>query len=839
MKSSLRIILVLCLLLLSGSISYAHTLSDWKALETEYFLVYYLPDYEHQALETLYYLEEYRTMIEELTGNYHHQQTSVVIQDLGMIENAYAAPLAHKIGIFIGNPSTYTMFHTQESWLRLLAVHEYTHIKQLTYASGISGTLTSIFGSYFAPNLFIPHWMVEGIAIYAESQVSPFEGRLNDGYYEALIAAKASEGRFPSIYEADYYHHSFPGGLWYLAGAGFFQYLADHYGEELFAEYFTIYSNYWWAPILPFPAELFPYLTYDRAARAVYGKSFKEIYREWQEYEEQRHQGWVMEGEELLSTQRGTIHSLTSYDGYLYFFRRDVFSHAPFSYRSVTSLIQYEPKTGTERLLIEFTPGGSPHTPLTIFEGKIYYALQELRKGYGNTDNLGFGVEATIYSYDLETGSVEEHVQDRIKAFTILHDGTILYAVDSIKEFGSLLYRVREGREERLGQVSELISELVTYEEDIIIVSKGPLSNYNISFLYLSDLSIEKFTQTPWIEKGIMVNNNDLYYGANYHNEYALYRYNFDSRVFYQLTHGGFAIQVAPIDELLYFVGVGAEGQGLYCKERDDVVVDSPHPSLPQAKDFHEVLERAQPVHALMANTRSMLFPHTRFYPVLAYGEDDLGMNSYVLDYLGNISITSTLFQPLTLRAMANPLLHDYTIQGEYPLYHRLQAGLSYIGLLAQVDSSSTLLLGGEVGFSYPRQELSFALYGSVDQDSSPGLLSEAYFNYYMHNGSLRLRARFTENFFDQEGLSTEADIYYKLGEIRRGIYNPHLFVGDLYGNLSFKTKMEQPPEMIHTLGMAFVFEVGVASNYLMTPSIGITLKGDEASPFLQFSLTF
>lgn len=690
-RLTMRLITIMLLLLLllgvTGPAS-ALTLSDWNVLETDHFLIFYQDDYERHALETLYYLERYRPLIESLTGNTIEKQSTVVVQDLGMLENAYASPIENKMGIFVGNPSTFSTLDSSENWLRTLAVHEYTHIKQLTYASGASDLLTTLFGNIFSPNLFIPNWMAEGIAIYAESVITPYEGRLNDGYYDALIAAKASEGRFPSIQESDYNHNTFPGGLWYLSGAAFFEYLSNTYGEERFGEYFTTYSSYWWTPFLLFSGEILPFLTYDRAAKEVYGKSFTELYDEWQEYEEKRHKDWRIDGEQLVSTERGSIRSLTPYEGKLYYFSSDILSTAPFSYRRVTSLKEYDPQRDQERTLISFTPSGSPHTRFQIADGKIYYALQEIEEGYANTDQLGYGVEAILYSYSMDTGEVEELFLDRVKAFTVLHDGTIIYAVDSIKSFGSEIWQYANGQKEKLGSLPELVSEFILHGDRLLLVSKGGWSNNNLNYLSLEDLSLESITDTPWTEMNPMIDHDSLIYAANYNREYAIYNYNLHSKELTKLTEGGFSIQPALIDDSLYFVGLTAEGEGIFVKDYTPVEVAMPESTLSIEDEYSKILEEAQPKDAFSENLQSMIIPHMRLIPDLAMGSDALGMNHYYISWFGTLSLSSSMFQPLVLQANLNPFGGFYALGGSYPLLQSSQKGLSQISLSANIDDT-------------------------------------------------------------------------------------------------------------------------------------------------------
>src|SRR5690554_1927293 len=129
MRRTLRILfftIALCFLLPSVT----QAAMDWKTLKTECFTVFYQPGFEEQATEVLQVLEYYRPKVEELTGN-RRIHLPIVINDLGILTNGLANPVYNYIHLFCYPPAS-GQIGTVEDWNAMVAVHEYTHILQMT-----------------------------------------------------------------------------------------------------------------------------------------------------------------------------------------------------------------------------------------------------------------------------------------------------------------------------------------------------------------------------------------------------------------------------------------------------------------------------------------------------------------------------------------------------------------------------------------------------------------------------------------------------------------------------------------------------------------------------------
>ncbi|MEO0225611.1 MAG: hypothetical protein ABIL05_01535, partial [candidate division WOR-3 bacterium] len=367
---------------------------NWKTLKTENFTVFYKTGYEWEAWQALQNLEYYREKVVDLTGN-RPGRTAIVIEDIGTMANGFANPVFRDIHLFIYPPAGGELDMT-ENWYRAVGIHEYTHLAHMRKTAGVMRFLSQTFGTIFQPNSYSPGWVIEGITVYTESQLSPYEGRLNDGFFDAYIACCADQGKLPSLGKATYTPLEFPyyAGS-YLFGGGFFEYLALKYGEDKFAQFFKTYGSCCMAPHL---AVLFPITGIDAASYLVYGRSMVTLFNEWEKYEIMRYQGWKIEGRQL--TRRGWYCRYLLSDGkHLYYVREYPKKTDARSIFYFSKIVAYDLKTGKEKVVADLT--SSVSTPLKIRDGWLYYTTRELRYGYANLAQIGCGFESNLYRRNL------------------------------------------------------------------------------------------------------------------------------------------------------------------------------------------------------------------------------------------------------------------------------------------------------------------------------------------------------------------------------------------------------------------------------------------------------
>lgn len=441
-----------------------------ESLETAYFTVFYEQPYQYHAFETIRALESQRISIEKLTGNriFH---VPIVIDNLGTMSNGSTDPTYFNIHLMTYPPSFFlTDISFTPNWMFYVSVHEYTHMLHITNVSGIAGFFQSILGNIFYVNFIVPYWVIEGITVYSESQFSPFQGRLNDGYFDSYIAARVKDKRFPSILQAAYSPLEFPNGTGpYLYGGEFFKYLSETYGEDKFPVFFTKYGR------------CLPPFAINSITKNTYGKRFDELWKDWQKSEEEKYEDFRMPGEKLTS-HGWYLYSPKIADDNLFYIRLYPEKTGAFKNRYYSQIIRRNTLTGKENIFVETTSMFS--TPIKIHNNELYYSVYETRPGYANVDNHSYGYYSVVHRKNISTCCDKILFSDEIRDFDINAEGDILYSKDINNSFGSKLYIYDSGEQKKeLFMESEYLIDSICINNEKTIVSAR--KNWKISIFIL------------------------------------------------------------------------------------------------------------------------------------------------------------------------------------------------------------------------------------------------------------------------------------------------------------------------------------------------------------------
>ena len=517
----------------------------WKTLKTPAFTVFYPQERERQAVEILSVLENVRGYVEQTVGK-TGGPIAVVLADLGIESNGLTDPVFRRMVLYPYSPSTGSL-STLQSWWRLLGVHEYTHWVHLSAASGLPGVLTAVFGNILAPNLLAPAWLLEGLCVYAESGLSPYEGRLNDGTFDAYVATLAREQALPSVAAATFQSSEFPGGMGpYLYGGVFFGYLADTYGEEALREFIDRTSS----SVFSYLSPLLPAAGVDSRARKAFGKPFRVLWDQWREAEGRQASSFPVP-ESVLTARPGWLEAPVARNGLLYFRRLRVQDSRPLETRRVYELVSLDPDSGRERVLVR-TPA-SFTGPLVVGEEVLYYALLDVERGFANTELSSYGFTAQVWELELATGRRRRLFRAPLRTFAVLGDGDVLCSLDRAGSFGSelRLFRRSEGGLQTLFETDVLVSEIHSGAAGLFVSARrdgesfgvyrvhGPgrllesgtvltgaaLAGPDVSFPGLSaeELRLEPLADSPFSEGQLCLAGNRLYFSANPEGRHRIY----------------------------------------------------------------------------------------------------------------------------------------------------------------------------------------------------------------------------------------------------------------------------------------------------------------------------
>ncbi len=668
--------------------------AEWRTLKSQGFTIFYqAPEGEKEAAEVIKILEYHRSRLESLLGN-SLKRTPVVLEDLGAFTSGLTDSVFNSIHLFPYPPSTGTLSFA-ENWWTQVGIHEYAHMLHLTAAGGTPAFFTSIFGNLAAPNLLAPLWLMEGIAVYAESRFSEYSGRLNEGAFSAYMAARTREYRFPSLMEATFEPVSYPGGRGaYLFGAQFIDYLLRTYGEDKLAQFINQYG----ASLLAYISPLIPALGLDRTAKKVFGKSFRQLWRDWQRWEEKFF---------IHYTKRGTrvtpifweIENPLVHKGKLYYQRSYALKTSVFEQQWHYELVEQDLDSNKT---IELVSSTSPFSgPLRIHGDKLYYLDLELESGFANIWYRGYGFTTRLHQYDLKSGKEKVLLKEQIRAFDLLPGGEVIYARDRAGAFGSELYLLEEGRKgaepELLLESELLIGEILSASDRLYLSARRNWQNFSLYSLEVTDLQNRKGTEnssadpliplieTPYRESALSLYKDLLLFSANYWGEYSLYGYNTQNAELYRLHEGGYAPVIA--DEELYYVDVSSDGKALYRRgarpEKTSFLefpaLEAPQMELPEIK------------RGGYLDNLATLLPRVR-YPLLEakitrdsmqviragagiMGVSALGDIQYLLETLYNFNNQATEIDLSLKIKFFSPLLLSFTLTTaeEYSLESRLQ----------------------------------------------------------------------------------------------------------------------------------------------------------------------
>lgn len=841
MKKPFVLFCFLLVIALTGAAGPASASSfDWKTYESEHFLLYYMPGYEWQAQQTIYYLEQHRPGIARLTGNTHMGKTSIVLQDVGIDSNGWADNMRNQISIFTNSPGSTETLSNAQNWFHFVSGHELTHIGQLNTYSEAGAVLPILLGNYYSPNNHVPNWIVEGITVYYESSLNPYEGRLNDGYYDAIVASKARAGKFPSLLEANYDHAHYPLGQWYTYGSVFMRYLAETYGEEKITGFFRIHGQH----PAGFIGSVSPSLGIEIAARKAFGKTFAQLYAEWEAAERLEHADWAIDGRLVRNEgQRGYFSDLTIYKGKLYYIHTRLLTPAPFAYSGKVEMVEYDPTTNSTRVLFPIPSLGSAR--IQIVNDTIYYLTTELRQGYANTEERGFGQTGLLCAYNLMTGKQTRLFSDDIEAFAVLQNGAVLYTKERKDAYGNEVWQWAGKASARVGTVDQMIGEILPYEDHFIVVSKVNMGSWNIQHFRTADLSFTPIADTPWKENEISLRGHTLFFTANYQRHYGLYSYDLLTGQTAKLTGGGYASGGSPLGDEIFFKAVTADGDAIFKKAL------LPTPYTPEASEqvntasFTGFLTTLKEGSAPPANWKQLLIPYNRLFPTFLEFEDALGLTSCTVDYssFGGLDVTlnTTELQPLKVSIgnyIVNPAKERVTdLALSYPLYRSNQFGLQSVDFAGYTDFAESI---GSMGaaFRLPGRSLSLRAAHSTQGTSTADAAYTLNFaqSSLRFNGGLGYRWNHTP---EENGLAytLKADYTRKLLEVREGFWNSTIYLSDVYGNLHFGSSGTRP----ETISASIQLEASLGFQLPTIPEFGVTYSFTDRTsrPYFEFSLGF
>ena len=247
----------------------------WDTRSSQHFMVHYPRQggYDELSVRVLEEAEQAHSELTPFFGSAPELKTHLVISDDHDIANGWATFFPFpQIRLYLTPPYDLSGLQNFDDWLSLLIRHEYVHVLHMELSRGLPEDGQKILGRF---PLFFPHsltspMLLEGLAVYLETDYQQGTGRLASSWYQMQMREEVRSDQFASLGEAAIASRDWPYGQYYLYGAFFTEYLMQTYGEDAFARWLTHYSS-----------RILPWVQQDSSARLAFGKDFEALWREF------------------------------------------------------------------------------------------------------------------------------------------------------------------------------------------------------------------------------------------------------------------------------------------------------------------------------------------------------------------------------------------------------------------------------------------------------------------------------------------------------------------------------------------------------------------------------
>ncbi len=851
---------------------------DWQVISSDHFTIIHKPGYEYEAMQALYNLECHRQKVVTITGN-NTRRVPIVIEDLGTLSNGYANPVFYNIHFFIYPPDAGSYLEACEDWYRTLSVHEYTHIAHMTKTTRTSTLLTGLFGAVFQPNMYSPGWIIEGIAVYSESRISPYDGRLNDGFFDSYLQTMISSNDIPDIIEATNEPLSFPSGKSYLYGGEFCEFLSEQYGEEKFARFFEIYGSYPWAPV----SAIMPALGIDMAAKRVYGRPFSALFAEWNKYSAAKFPREPTSGTQI--TKHGWyISSMVQNKDKIYYCRKIAVKQNCFSSRYIVRIMELDLNTKQERTFA--TLNSDITTKIRVFDNYLFLTTAEFRKAK-NVYNNGFGITSILQRIDIKSKKVVKLVKDDIRTFCVLDSSTILYVKDRKHTFGSEIWVLAEGENRKIWEGVLLINDIETNGKWIVVSASRKYENPD---LFCFDIDADSFVcilNTPWVESNLyFFNENNLGFIANYYGDHCVYSIDLLTReTIFRYTETGFANAFTSNGETLYVSLLNPHGFDIYQQllEPESYKLPLWQPDSGQ-HNYQQQLNVQKGTYWDIARTAlpsvrvPIIIPADSTYRKWLYGavlagadatESNIYMTYLGYDRMNERLLFSSRLQSLACSPLRLEMYYTYNdflnVKTEYPLFCSMEPGIAVIFLnlnYKTYDNYSrkecapgfTLLyrqpkFSAHLHLNVPFERIS--LYSRYNRNAVSGSLRLQYllimgafnmvisaFHDTQNPDMTAVSIRGYETIFAHRAEVLSIEYTHLLFKLRKGLWNPNVFLEDIFCRLFFDFAQKDAQVRFYSTGVEFALETKTGFGFIKTaPHCGLAITREKKTkPFMGIS---
>ena len=251
--------------------AYDKSAQDWRTIEYENFIFNYSKQHEAQVRHYVQLYHKHYPSYAQFFNWRPKEKIYVDFLDALDTANGFSTFFPRNLnGILLAPFDQLGELTDRQPQSENLVVHELVHLFHLDKAHGLPKGLRSVFGRFLLnfPAQFQTNWMLEGLAVFIETNASKGYGRGGNSWYPSLMRME-HKNHFPSFSQLNFHSNKPPYNSQYMYGYYFFRFLEQTYGIAKLQQWIDNYSN----NFIPFRI--------DRNMRDTFGKPIHAI---WQEF---------------------------------------------------------------------------------------------------------------------------------------------------------------------------------------------------------------------------------------------------------------------------------------------------------------------------------------------------------------------------------------------------------------------------------------------------------------------------------------------------------------------------------------------------------------------------
>ncbi len=266
--------IVSALVFLSAAVFAADSALEWKTFETDHFLIHHPDNLTHLVSEVAAESERAHQLLVPYMAWQPKDKTHVVMVDDYDSPNGSATPIPNNTMMLIMQPPVSGSLTDYDSWLRLLIIHEYTHILHMDKALEWPAQLRKVFGRFLFlfPNALHPNWFQEGFATFKETDDELGIGRGQSDTFQVMMRQEVLTGLKSLSQVNTVLGREWPRNHAYLYGVYYMRFIRDTYGEDALKQLIYDYSD----NLIPFRVDSNP--------QGATGKNLRRLWPEFERY---------------------------------------------------------------------------------------------------------------------------------------------------------------------------------------------------------------------------------------------------------------------------------------------------------------------------------------------------------------------------------------------------------------------------------------------------------------------------------------------------------------------------------------------------------------------------